>query len=90
MTASNNINLLENKKPRSPFTINKLQHSGPENFKKSRPKILVKSNKSISRGFFWPNSIFCDFKIGQKSAKNQFLNLKKVKKKLPKMQFHKK
>ena len=39
----------------------------PENLKKSRPKKLVKSNKSISRNFFWPNSIFCNFKNGQKS-----------------------
>ena len=42
-------------------------HSGPENFKRSRPKKLVKSNKSISRNFFSPNSIFCNFKNGQKS-----------------------
>ena len=29
--------------------------------KKSRPKKLVKSNKSISRNLFWPNSIFLPF-----------------------------
>ena len=43
------------------------QCSGPEKLKKSRPKKLMKSNKSISWIFFWPNSIFCDFKNGQKS-----------------------
>ena len=46
-------------------------HSRPENFKKSMPKKLMKSNKSISRNFFLTNSIFCNFKNGQK---NQFLN----------------
>lgn len=33
----------------------------------SRSKYLVKSNKSISRKFSWPNSIYCNFKKGQKS-----------------------
>ena len=42
-------------------------HSGPENLKKSRPKKLVKSNKSISRTCFWSNFIFCHFKNDQKS-----------------------
>ena len=32
------------------------RHSGPENLKKSRPKKLVKSNKSISRKIFSPKS----------------------------------
>ena len=43
-------------------------HSGPENLKKSRPKKLVKSNKTISRKMFF-NQIpfFCNFKNGQKS-----------------------
>ena len=42
-------------------------HSGPENLKKSRPKKLVKSNKSISRKkFFDQNPFFCHFKNGQK------------------------
>ena len=36
-------------------------------FKKVQPKELMKSNKSISRIIFWPNSIFCNFKNGQKS-----------------------
>ena len=35
--------------------------------KKSRPKKLLKSNTSISRKIFLPNSIFCNFKNGQKS-----------------------
>ena len=58
-------------------------HSGPEALKKSRPKKLVKSNKSISRKFFWPKSIFCNFKNGQKSIFELGKSLK-----LPKMQFH--
>ena len=62
-----------------------LKHSGPENLKKSRPKKLVKSNKSISRKkIFWPNSISCHFKNGQKSIFELEKSLK-----LPKMQFHK-
>ena len=36
-------------------------HNGPEKLKMSRPKKLVKSNKSISRNFFWPNFIFLQF-----------------------------
>ena len=58
-------------------------HSGPENLKKSRPKKLVKSNKSTSQMFFWTNSIFCNFKNGQKSIFELGKSLK-----LPKMQFH--
>ena len=60
-------------------------HCGPENLKKSRPKKLVKSNKSISRKFFWPNSNFCNFKNDQKSIFELGKSLK-----LPKMQFQKK
>ena len=61
-------------------------HNGPENLKKSRPKKnLVKSNKSISRKNFWPNSIFCNFKNGQKPIFELGKSLK-----LPKMQFHEK
>ena len=37
-------------------------HRGPENFKKSTPKKLMKSNKKI----FKPKSVFCNFKNGQK------------------------
>ena len=33
--------------------------------------IKKRQNKSISRKHFWPNSIFCNFKIGQKSILNQ-------------------
>ena len=55
--------------------------SGPENFKKSRPKKFVKSNKSISR----KNSIFYNFKNGQKSIFELGKSLK-----VPKMQFHEK
>ena len=51
----------------------------------SRPKKLVKSNKSISRNFFSPNSIFCNFKNGQKSIFELEKSLK-----LPKIQFHEK
>ena len=46
-------------------------HSGSENFKKSRPKKLVKSNKSTSRIFFFYQIPF--FAIS-KMAKNQLLN----------------
>ena len=60
-------------------------HSRPENLKKSRPKKLVKSNKSISWNFFWPNSIFCNFKNGQISIFELGKSLK-----LPKMQFYEK
>ena len=49
-------------------------HSGPDNLKKSRPKKFVKSNKSISRIFFWSNSIFLQF---QKWAKTNFWTGKK-------------
>ena len=52
------------------FSWNYITHSGSENLKKSRPKKLVKSNKSISRNFYWKNSFFAISKI----AKNQFLN----------------
>ena len=52
-----------------------LRHSGPENFKKSRPKKLVKSNKPISRNFFFTKYHF--FAIS-KMAKNQFLKEEKV------------
>ena len=44
---------------------------------------IVISNKSISRNFFGPNSIFCNFKNGQKSNFELGKSLK-----LPKMQFH--
>ena len=45
-----------------------MHHRKQENFKKSRPKKLVKSNKSISRNFVSPNSNFYYFKNGQKSS----------------------
>ena len=47
------------------------RHSGPEYLKKSRPKKLVKSNKSISQNFILTNFHF--FAIS-KMAQNQFLN----------------
>ena len=56
-------------------TIKELHHSGPENLKKSRPKKLVKSNKSI----------FCNFKNGPKSIFELGISLK-----LSEMQFHEK
>ena len=57
-----------------------------QKIKKVQAKKLVKSNKSISRkNFFWPNSIFCNFKNGQKSIFELGKSLK-----LPKMQFHEK
>ena len=52
------------------FVYNFSAHSGPENFKKSRPKKLMKSNKSISR----KKSFFAISKM----TKNLFLNWKKV------------
>ena len=58
-------------------------HFEPENLKKSRPKQLVKSNKSISWNIFWPKSIFCNFKNGQKPIFELGKSLK-----LPKMQIH--
>ena len=60
-----------------------MHHSGPENLKKSRPKKVVKSNKSISRKKVWPNFIFCNFKNGQKSIFEQGKSFK-----LPKIQLH--
>ena len=61
------------------------KHSGPENLKNSRPKKLVKLNKSISRKISWPKSIFYNFKNGQKSIFELGKSLK-----LPEMQFHEK
>ena len=65
------------------------QHStytvGQKIKKKSMPKKLVKSKKSITRIFLGPNSIFCNFKIGQKSI----FEVGKILK-LPIMQFHEK
>ena len=58
-------------------------HSRPEKLKKSRPKKLVKSNKSISRKNYFDQIPF--FAIS-KMAKNQFLNWEKVQK----CQFHEK
>ena len=49
-------------------------HNGPENFKKSKPKKLVKSNKSISRKNFDQISFFAISKM----AKIQFLSWEKV------------
>ena len=49
----------------------------------SRLKKLVKSNKSISCNFFLTNSIFCNFKNGQKSIFELEKSLK-----LSKMQFY--
>ena len=49
-------------------------HRGPENFKKSKPKKLVKSNKSISWKNFPDRIPFFDI---SKMAKNQFLNWEK-------------
>ena len=60
-------------------------HSRPENLKKSSPKKLVKSNKSISRNIFSPKSIFCNFKNGQKSIFDPGKSLK-----LSEIQFHEK
>ena len=45
---------------------------GPENLKKSRPKKLVKSNKSISSNYFLTKFHFLQFL--KYIAKNQFLN----------------
>ena len=45
-------------------------HSGPENLKKSRPKILVKSNNSISRKKFLTKFHFLQF---QKWPKINFM-----------------
>ena len=56
-------------------------HNGPENLKKSRPKKLVKSNKSIHfTKFYLTKFHFFQF---QKSIFEQGKSLK-----LPEMQFH--
>ena len=61
-------------------------YSGPEILKKSRPKKLVKSNKSISRNFFFGQiAFFCNFKNSQKSILQLGKSLKP-----PKMQFYEK
>ena len=60
-------------------------HSGPENLKDSRPKTVVKSNKSISQKKFDQHPFFCIFRNGQKSIFELGKSLK-----LPKMQFHEK
>ena len=63
-----------------------MSHSGPENLKKSRPKKLMKSDKSISQKiFFYQIPFFCNFKNGQKSIFELGKSLK-----LPEMQFHEK
>ena len=58
-------------------------HSGTENLKKSRPKNSWNQINQFHEEFFWPNSIFGDFKNGQKSIFELGKSLK-----LPKMQFH--
>ena len=52
-------------------------HIGPENLKKSRPKKLVKSNKSISRKFYFDQIPF--FLQFQKWPKINFRTRKKFK-----------
>ena len=61
------------------------KHSGPEYLKKSKPKKLVKSNKSISQQFFLTKFHFLQF---QKWPKNNFWTGKKFKTASPEMQFH--
>ena len=65
------------------FQYSKQAHGGPEDLKQSRPKKLEKSNKSISRNFYGPVSIFCNFKNDQKSLCELEKSLKHLK-----MQFH--
>ena len=60
-------NLAQNEEKPSSTGLN--TYSGPENLKKSRPKKLVKSNKSISWIFFGQISFFAITKM----AENQFL-----------------
>ena len=55
---------IERRSSKTPEEGAQQSHSGTENLKKSRPKKLVKSNKSIS--------------LISKMAKNQFLNWDKV------------
>ena len=57
------------------FKKKSFTHSGPEYLKKSRPKKLVKSKKSISRKIFFDQIPF--FAIS-KMAKKQFLNWEKL------------
>ena len=55
-------------------------HSGPENLKMSRQKNSWNQISQFQEKIFWPKSIFCYFKNGQKSI----FGLGK----LPEMQFH--
>ena len=66
---------MSNESPAQGTAVGSPSHSGPENLKKSRPKKLVKSNKSISRKKFFNQIPF--FEIS-KMAENQFLNWEKV------------
>ena len=68
-----------------PLGLPSTRHIEPENLKKSRAKKLVKSNKSIHKKKFWPNSTFCNFKNGQKLIFDLGKSLKQ-----PEMQFHEK
>ena len=62
-----------------------LAHSGPENLKKVQAKNSWNQiNQFHEKKFFLPNSIFCNFKNGQK--KSIFELVKSLQ--LPKMQFH--
>ena len=66
------------------LTKNKTMHTvGQKILKKSRPKKLVKSNKSISRIIYLAEFQFFNFQNGQKSIFELGKSLK-----LPKMQFH--
>ena len=66
------------------FKVSVYRNTVGQKIKKSPgQKKLVKSNKSIWRNFFWPNSIFCNFKNDQISIFELGKSLK-----LPKMEFH--
>ena len=66
--------------------LEQILHRGPENLKKSRPKKIHELKEiNFMKKFFWSNSIFYHFKIGQKSIFELRKSLKQ-----PKMQFHEK
>jgi len=68
------------------YVLKELVHSGAEILKKSRPKKNSWNQiNQFHEKFFWPNSIFCNFKNGQKSIFELGKSLKP-----PKMQHHEK
>ena len=57
---------------------NVILHSGPENLKKSRQKNSWNQINQFHEIIFWPKSIFCNFKNGQKSIFELGVSQKKI------------